>query len=294
MFEGFQEDYIDGEGARVFVRRAGPHGAPPLLLMHGYPQTSAMWHKVAPALAENFQVVCPDLRGYGRSSKPLSDPEHLAYSKREMAKDMMAVMQSLGHEQFYIGAHDRGARVAHRLGLDYPDAVPAMALLDIAPTREMYANTTPEFAAAYWHWFLLIQKAPLPETLIAGDPEAFWKLKCFAQAGNKNPFAGDALAEYLQAFADPAVIHATCEDYRAAYSIDISHDDEDGGQKLVMPILVLWGGHGAVGKCFDTLDLWRQRAVRADGESLPGGHYLAEELPDKIIARFEAFFSRHL
>ena len=169
-----------------------------------------------------------------------------------------------------------------------------MALLDIAPTREMYANTTAAFAQAYWHWFLLIQKAPLPETFIEKDPEAFWRLKCFAQAGGNNPFSDEALAEYLQAFADPATIHASCEDYRAAHSIDIAHDDEDGGRMLRVPTLVLWGLHGVIEKCFDALALWRLRAENVQGEALPAGHYLAEEIPDEIIARFEAFFAQYL
>jgi len=294
MFEGFTEEIVDGAGARIFLRRAGPPDAPALLLLHGYPQTSAMWHLVAPSLARRFQVVCPDLRGYGRSEKPPSDAQHLTYSKRAMADDMVAVMAALGHPTFFVGAHDRGARVAQRMGLDHAERVAALALLDIAPTREMYANTTAAFAEAYWHWFFLIQKAPLPETLIGKDPEAFWKLKCFNQAGGTNPFADEALAEYLECFADPAAIHATCEDYRAARTIDIVHDDEDGDAGLRVPTLILWGRDGVVERCFDALALWRLRAEEVQGEALPGGHYLAEETPKEIIARFEAFFSEQL
>lgn len=298
MFEGFREDYIDGDGARIFIRRAGSKAAPPLLLLHGYPQTSAMWEKVAPALANKFQVICADLRGYGRSDKPPSDADHYAYSKRAMANDLVTVMTALGHQRFMVGAHDRGARVAHRMGLDHAHRISAMALLDIAPTREMYALASDAFAAAYWHWFFLIQPAPLPETLIGADPEAFWRLKCFAQAGLEDDeanriFSKAALAEYLAAFNDPVAIHASCEDYRAAHTIDLVHDDEDGGKKLELPLLVLWGRHGVIEKCFDALSLWRARAVQVEGSALEAGHYLAEEIPDEIIERFEQFFEKH-
>lgn len=292
MFEGFTEGMIAANGINLFVRRKGPAGAPALLLLHGYPQTSAMWHLVAPALAEQYQVVCPDLRGCGRSDAPPSDDTHSPYSKRVMAQDMVALMQTLGHERFFVGAHDRGARVAHRLGLDHPEQVRAMALLDIAPTREMYAGTTEQFAQLYWHWFMLIQKAPLPETLIGGDPDGYWKAKCFNQAGG-NPFSAGALDEYLTMFRNPAVIHATCEDYRAAHGIDIQHDDEDSNRRLSVPLLVLWGRHGAIETCFDAMALWRRRAEQVEGEALDCGHYMAEELPGQITARFMAFYSKY-
>ncbi|MGB1235094.1 MAG: alpha/beta fold hydrolase [Planktomarina sp.] len=293
MFEEFVEERIEGDGAELFVRRAGPKGAPALVLLHGYPQTSAMWHGVAPILAQSFQVVCPDLRGYGRSDKPASDSKHTSYSKRAMADDIVAVMQRLGHERFLIGAHDRGARVAHRLGLDHPDRVSAMAFLDIAPTREMYAGTSTKFAQAYWHWFFLTQSNPLPETMIGADPEAFWKLKCFNQARGDNPFSDDALAEYLHAFADPDAIHASCEDYRAAATIDIEHDDADFGRKLDMPLLTLWAKRGVIETCFDALALWRQRASQVEGEALDTTHYMAEEIPEDIAARMINFFARN-
>ncbi len=293
MFEGFVEERIEGDGATLFVRRAGPKDAPPLVLLHGYPQTSAMWHGVAPILAKSFQVVCPDLRGYGRSDKPVSDETHLPYSKRAMARDIVAVMERLGHDRFLIGAHDRGARVAHRLGLDHPDRVVAMTLLDIAPTREMYAGTTRQFAEAYWHWFFLIQKHPLPEQMIGADPVGFWKLKCINQARGQNPFSEQALAEYLSAFADPAAIHASCEDYRAIMT-DIGHDDADQGRKLAMPLLVLWAQRGVIESCFDALKLWRQRAELVDGSALDATHYMAEELPEDIATRMAEFFARHM
>ena len=293
MFEGFVEERIDGDGATLFVRRAGPIGAPPLVLLHGYPQTSAMWHGVAPILARSFQVVCPDLRGYGRSDKPASDATHAPYAKRAMGNDIVAVMRRLGHERFLVGAHDRGARVAHRMGLDHSDRVSAMALLDIAPTREMYSGTSAAFAQAYWHWFFLIQPSPLPERMIGADPEGFWKLKCFNQARGDNPFSPEALAEYLNAFEYPDAIHASCEDYRAAATIDIAHDDVDQGRKLRMPILTLWAKRGVIETCFDALALWRQRAERVEGEALDTTHYMAEEIPDDIAARMSDFFARN-
>lgn len=293
MFEDFTEDHIEGDGATLFVRRAGPKGAPPIVLLHGYPQTSAMWHGVAPILAQSYQVICPDLRGYGRSDKPQTDASHAPYSKRAMANDIVAVMDRLGHQRFLVGAHDRGARVAHRLGLDHGDRVAAMALLDIAPTREMYANTTAQFAQAYWHWFFLIQKHPLPEQMIGSDPDGYWKRKCFNQAKGSSPFAPDALAEYLGAFSDPDAIHASCEDYRAAATIDIDHDDADGGRKLAMPLLTLWAKRGVIETCFDALGLWRQRAEQVEGEALDTSHYMAEELPEDIAASMSDFFARH-
>ncbi len=293
MFQGFIEEKVQGDGASLFIRRAGPQGATPIVLLHGYPQTSAMWHGVAPILARSYQVVCPDLRGYGQSDKPETDSLHEPYSKREMAKDIVSVMRHLGHEQFLVGAHDRGARVAHRLGLDHPERVGAMVLLDIAPTREMYSHTNADFAKSYWHWFFLIQSKPIPESIIGADPESFWKLKCFNQARGDNPFSDDALSEYLDAFSHPDAIHASCEDYRAAASIDIEHDDADNGRKLSMPLLALWAKKGVIEKCFDALELWRQRAEKVEGEALDTTHYMAEEKPDEIAMRMTDFFAKH-
>tara|TARA_A200000113_G_C8799861_1_gene333746 strand:+ start:145 stop:1032 length:888 start_codon:yes stop_codon:yes gene_type:complete len=293
MFKDFKEEYIKGDKATLYVRRAGPQDAPPIVLLHGYPQTSAMWHGVAPILARSFQVICPDLRGYGKSDKPTSDLSHSLYSKRAMAKDIVAIMKHLGHKKYFIGAHDRGARVAHRLGLDHPHYVNAMVLLDIAPTREMYAGTTTHFARAYWHWFFLIQPSPLPEQIISKDPESFWKLKCFNQTSGDNPFTKEALAEYLDAFKSPKTIHASCEDYRAAASIDIEHDNEDQ-KKLVMPILALWAKRGVIEKCFDALKLWRKRADKVEGESINATHYMAEEIPEEIAKRMSEFFLRSI
>lgn len=293
MFKGFVEEYIEGDGINLFVRHSGPKNAEPIVLLHGYPQTSAMWHAVAPILSRSYQVICPDLRGYGASEKPNSDARHYPYSKRAMAKDIIAMMKRLGHNKFLVGAHDRGARVAHRLGLDYPDRIEAMVLLDIAPTREMYAGTSANFAQIYWHWFFLTQPNPLPEKMIAADPEGFWKLKCLNQAHGQNPFSPEALAEYLASFKDPNTIHSTCEDYRAAASIDIEHDDADQGKKLTMPILALWAKFGVIESCFNALDLWRQRALHVEGEALDATHYMAEEIPYEVTKHMLEFFSQY-
>lgn len=291
MFPGFSEHRVAaGDGVEIFCRVGG--SGPALLLLHGYPQTSAMWHRVAPDLARDHLVVCADLRGYGRSSKPASVADHASYSKRAMALDMAAVMTHFDAQRFFVGAHDRGARVAHRLAADCPARVRALCTLDIAPTREMYRATTEAFARAYWHWFFLIQKAPFPERMIGADPEAYWRKKCGSGSAGMTPFAAEALAEYLACFAEPDAIRGSCEDYRAAATLDIAHDDADGDFRLPMPVRALWGEHGIVGKCFDPLALWRRRAARVEGGPLPGGHYLAEECPERVIAEFRGFFAR--
>ncbi len=288
LFPGFQLVDIAVPGSTVRTRIGGK--GPPLLLLHGYPQTHVLWHKVAERLKQRYTLICADLRGYGGSAKPPSDAAHLAYSKRAMADDLVAAMRALGHKSWLVGSHDRGARVAHRMALDHPEAVRKLAVLDIAPTREMYAGTTDAFARAYWHWFFLIQPAPFPETMIGADPDAYWLKKCGSGKAGLTPFAPEALQAYLTAFRDRAVIHASCEDYRAAASIDIAHDDADGGKQVTCPLLALWGEHGAVNRCFDVLDLWRRRASDVSGHTLPGGHYLAEELPDDVATEFARFF----
>jgi len=289
MFAGFRTFDIATSGTMIHGVTGG--SGQPLLLLHGYPQTHAMWHKVAPALADRFTIVASDLRGYGDSGKPASGPDHAAYSKRCMALDMAEVMSALGHETFFVCGHDRGGRVAHRLALDHAARVRRIAVLDIAPTREMYRDTTDAFARAYAHWFYLIQPEPLPERMIGADPRDYWIRKCGSGSAGLSVFAPEALAEYLRCFAEPETIHATCEDYRAAASIDIRHDDEDRGRKIACPLLALWGKHGVIERCFDALALWRERAVDVQGRALPGGHYLAEELPDEVAARLAEFFT---
>ncbi|CEJ15746.1 Fluoroacetate dehalogenase [bacterium YEK0313] len=288
LFEGFRMLDVATSGTTIRLRTGG--SGPPLLLLHGYPQTHALWHKVAPRLARRFTVVAADLRGYGDSGKPETTEDHSPYSKRAMALDMAEVMTALGHDRFFVCGHDRGGRVAHRLALDHAERVTKIAVLDIAPTREMYRNTTEAFARAYWHWFFLITPAPFPERMIGADPDAYWLKKCGSGSAGLAPFAPAALDHYLRCFRDPVTIHASCEDYRAAASIDIAHDDGDAGRKLSAPLLVLWGRNGVIEKCFDALALWRQRASDVRGHALPGGHYLAEELPDLVAHELEQFF----
>ena len=289
FFDGFEERYFDGPDGPVFYRIKGD--GPPLVLLHGYPQTSAMWHKVAPRLAQDYQVICPDLRGYGRSLKPADHTGHAQMSKRAMAGDVLALMTHLGHDRFLVGAHDRGGRVAHRMAYDHPDRVIALSVLDIAPTREMYRETTASFAHAYWHWFWLTLPAPFPENLIGADPDYYLLQKCGAM-GSKgmDHFAAQALEEYLTSFRDPAAYHSACEDYRAAATIDIAHDDAENG-KLGVPLQALWGADGVIAAHFDCLALWRERAEDVQGQPLPGGHYLAEQSPDDVLAAWLPFFA---
>lgn len=287
MYPDFQSFTHDINGVAIHGVTGGK--GPPLLMLHGYPQTHVMWHKVAPTLAAHFTLVIPDLRGYGASGKPASDDSHAAYSKRAMAGDMVGLMDLLGFADFAVLAHDRGGRVAHRLAVDHPTRVSKMVILDIAPTREMYANTTAGFATAYWHWFWLIQPAPFPETQINADPLFYLRKKLGSWGTGPTPFAPEAMAVYEAAIQNPETVHAMCEDYRAAASIDIVHDDEGG--RVTCPIHVLWGADGAIEAHFDCLTLWRERADHVSGHTLPGGHYLAEELPEMVVAETLAFLT---
>ena len=290
LFPGFATHRIPTSGASIHCVTAGT--GPPLLLLHGYPQTHAMWHKVAPRLSSDFTVVCADLRGYGDSSKPQSGPDHAAYSKRAMAQDLVEVMRALGFARFRLAGHDRGGRVSHRLAVDHPDAVERLAVLDISPTRAMFAQTTAAFASAYYHWFFLSQPFDHPERMIGADPRYYLRHKIKAWSGSAPHFDPRAVAEYERCFADPATIHASCEDYRAAASIDLVHDDADvtAGRKVTCPLLALWGEKGVVHRLFRPLDDWAQVATDVQGRALPSGHYLAEEAPDQTTAEFLAFF----
>ena len=290
MLEGFDTLSLARDGVALHVRCAG-QGAP-LLLLHGHPQTHAMWHRVAPQLAQRFRVVLMDLRGYGDSGRPPAGEASAAYAKREMALDALHVMRALGHERFQVLAHDRGARVAHRLALDHPQAVQRMLLLDIAPTLAMYRNTTEAFARAYWHWFFLVQPPPLPEALIASDPVRFVRSVMGARHAGLSAFAPGALAEYERCAAIPGTAESICADYRAGGGIDLQHDqaDVDAGRRLAQPLRVLWGEHGAVGRCFDVPALWRAAAGDFSGRSLPCGHYIAEEAPALLLDEILHFF----
>ncbi|NMM44586.1 alpha/beta hydrolase [Rhodospirillaceae bacterium KN72] len=294
LFPGFREERISvshdfGTDIALHVRIGG--NGPPLLLLHGYPQTGAMWHRIAPQLAERFTVIVPDLRGYGASAKPDSDAAHLPYSKRAMAADMAALMRRLGYDQFQVAGHDRGARVTHRLSLDYPDRVTRAAVLDIVPTRILFATATRSVAMAYYHWYFLAQPAPYPETLIGADPIYYFRYTVggLSQSGT-GFFDPIAQAEYEAAFADPAVIHASCEDYRAAATIDLDHDDADIETPVQCPLLVLWGEHAPMHKHYDVLGTWKERARNAQGHPVEAGHFLAEENPDATLAALLDFF----
>jgi haloacetate dehalogenase len=290
LYPGFATCDIEVQpGVRIRVRVGGRGAA--LLLLHGHPQTSAIWHRVAPVLAERYTLVLADLRGYGDSSKPAGDARHENYSKRVMALDMLHVMQSLGHARFGVLAHDRGARVAHRLAVDHAAAVTRLVLLDIAPTLTMYEQTGEAFARAYWHWFFLIQPAPLPERLIQADPAAYVRDVMGRRSAGLAPFDPRALAEYQRTLALPGTAHAICEDYRASASIDLEHDrrDRDLGVRLTVPLLALWGRDGVVHRCFKPLDEWRRVADDVRGGPLPCGHYIAEEAPAALLAEVLPF-----
>jgi haloacetate dehalogenase len=291
MFDAFASFDLTRNGVKVHGRIGG-RGAP-LLLLHGHPQTHANWHRVAPRLAEQFTVVLVDLRGYGDSGRPPADEAHSNYSKREMALDALHAMRAHGFERFGVLAHDRGARVAHRLAADHPQAVERLMLLDIAPTLAMYENTSEAFARAYWHWFFLIQPPPLPEALIESDPVRYIRSVMGGRHAGLAPFTPEALAEYERCAAIPGSAQAICEDYRASAGIDLDHDRADiaAGRRLAQPLRVLWGAHGAVGRSFDVLSLWRERADDVAGGALPCGHYIPEEAPAELLAEALAFFN---
>ena len=289
FFPGFTTHRIQTSGTHIRCVVGGD--GPPILLLHGYPQTHVIWHRIAPALARHWTVVCADLRGYGDSGKPETDAEHAPYSKRAMAQDMVELMRDLGHPRFRLVGHDRGGRVAHRLCLDHSDAVAQVAVLDISPTRTMYGRTDQAFATAYYHWFFLIQPYDLPERLIGADPVYYLHRKLGGWGTGLAHFDPRALAEYERCFKDPATIHATCEDYRAAASIDLVHDAESAARKIECPLLALWGERGIVHRFFKPLDDWRAVAPDVHGRALPCGHYLAEEVPDQTLDELTAFFA---
>ena len=289
MFKGFKQQLVTVDGVSINVLKGGQ--GPGLLLLHGYPQTHVMWHKVAPILAQHFSVVVTDLWGYGDSDKPRSDSTHRTYSKKNSGKDQFSVMQSLGYKKFAVVGHDRGARVGHRMALDYSDYVTRLAVLDIVPTLFAFENTNMEKALGYFHWFFLAQKSDLPEKLIGADPIFFlhWCLKSWG--GSLDYFAPEALAEYERCFSDPEVIRATCEDYRAASSIDLSDDKNDFERLINCPVFAIWGKHSAINKWYDVADVWRRRAADLTGGDINARHFLVEENPEDV-ARGLFFFLR--
>jgi haloacetate dehalogenase len=295
MFAGFATRRVKTSGAEIFLRHAGR--GPGVLLIHGYPQTHAVWHRVAPALTGSFTVVCPDLRGYGASTRPQADAAHTVYSKRAMALDLVEVMETLGFTRFAVVGHDRGARVAYRLALDHPARTTALCSLDVVPTSETWWDRIDMTRAlGGFHWQLLAQPEPLPERLISADPDFFmeWLLRAWAAPGFT--FAPDALSAYREAFRDPAVVHATCEDYRAGATVDYLQDLQDRrtDRKISCPVLALSGEADAVGKPTGFLDIWRQWADDVTGGGVTCGHFLPEEAPDDVLARLEPFLKRVL
>jgi len=290
FFPGFRRELIDvgsGVGIRAVVGPKRP--GPAVLLLHGYPQTHVIWHAVAPRLAERFNVVATDLRGYGDSAKPATTPDHAPYAKRAMAADQVALMRALGFDRFHLVGHDRGGRVGHRLAMDHAASVLSLTVLDIAPTLAMYEATDEAFARGYWHWFYLIRPAPVPERMIGAHPGLYLRDK-MGESIARNVFAPEAWAEYVRCFT-PGTIHASCEDYRAAASIDLEHDraDREAGRKLACPVMALWGALGIVEKCFRPLDEWRRVADDVRGRALPCGHYIPEEQPRALLEDLEAF-----
>ena len=291
MFEHFEKNRVAVDGIHINYVKGGV--GPALLLLHGHPQTHAIWHKVSAELAKHFTVIAADLRGYGDSDKPVGLADHSNYSKRTMANDYIGLMKALGFDRFSVLAHDRGARVAYRMALDHPEAVTKLVTLDIAPTLAMYEKTTMEFAMAYYHWFFLIRPTPFPETLINSHPEEYLRTTIGGRSAGLAPFTAEAYAEYLRCIKDPATIHGICEDYRASAGIDLEHDRADiaAGRKIECDMLALWGAHGAVGKCFDPLAEWQKIARNVRGKALPCGHYIPEESPELLLAEALPFLT---
>lgn len=289
MFEGFSDVSATVDGIKIHALMAG--AGPALLLLHGHPQTHAIWHKVAPTLARQFTVVVADLRGYGDSGKPPGEPDHANYAKRRMALDQVRLMQALGLPTFAVIGHDRGGRVAARMALDHPDVVSRLVTLDVAPTLAMYQQTSFEFARAYWHWFFLVRPSPFPETLIRADPDLYLKQTMGARSAGLKPFAPEAYAAYLRCLSDPATAHGICEDYRASVGIDLEHDQADlaAGKQIQCPFLALWGRDGVIERCFDPLAEWRRWNPGVKGMALPCGHYIPEEAPEVLLDHVLAF-----
>jgi haloacetate dehalogenase len=286
LFPDFKRRKVKARGATINLVMGGE--GPPVLLLHGYPETHVMWHKVAPKLARDYAVVCADLRGYGESSKPKGRRDHSNYSKRAMAADMVEVMAALGHERFHVAGHDRGARVAHRLARDHGDRVRSLAVMDISPTLTMYEGTNQAFATAYYHWFLLIQPAPLPEKMLAALGPLYVLRRLGRSKGGLKHFPKAVQREYLRAWRAGA-IHGSCEDYRAAATIDLEHDRADLATKIRMPVLVLWGKHGVIERLFDPLNDWRAVAFDVRGRALDCGHFLPEEKPAEVLGELRDF-----
>ncbi len=288
FFPGFEERRIETSGAAINLVTGG--SGPPLLLLHGYPQTHVLWRKVAPRLAQDFTLVIPDLRGYGDSAKPPAGPDQAAYSKRALAQDQVETMAALGHERFRVAGHDRGARVTHRLLRDHPGRIERAALLDIVPTLYRFETIDQKAATGSYHWFFLIQPAPFPERLIGAESEYYLR-HSFGLDRNPNAMEPEVFAEYLRCFSNPETIRATCDEYRAGAGIDLEHDRADRGRKVAMPLLILWGQRSGQGSGYDMLAVWREHADNVTGQAIASGHFLPEEAPDDTYQALRGFFA---
>jgi len=292
FFPGFALETSALANGEVRLRRGG--SGPPLLLLHGNPQTHAMWHAVAPKLAARYSVICPDLRGYGGSWKPAASADHAAMSKKAMAAELVELMERLGHPRFQVVSHDRGARVAHRMALDFPDRIAKLAVLDIVPTIEHFERTDMSFALGYYHWFWFAQAHPFPENLISAAPDDWWRAHTSRESKTDGFWDPQALSDYLAAARDPGMVRGMCEDYRAAATIDLSHDraSRAAGEKIRCPLLVLWGDKGRIGGWYEALELWRKYCSGpVSGGGVPSGHYIAEEAPADLLRHLDAFLS---
>lgn len=290
MLEGFAREKIEVGGVTIHCTVAG--SGPPVLMLHGFPQNLALWARVAPVLTRKFTVVCPDLRGYGDSSKPKCLPDRSNYSFRAMAADQVTLMRRLGFDRFHVVGHDRGGRAGHRMALDQPDVVMALAVLDIVPTHAMFMETNRHVAGAYWHWYFLSLPEPFPERLIGADPDFFYET-CLVGWGATElaDFDADMLGEYRRCWRDPAMIHGSCSDYRAAATVDLEHDAADLDRKVTCPTLALWGANGLMAKHFDIAAAWRKRCSDVRAASLPGGHFFVDQLPDETASTLVSFLS---
>jgi haloacetate dehalogenase len=295
MLNGFEPSVVDCGEAAIFIRRRG--SGPPLLLLHGFPQTHLMWHRVAPILAEDFTVICADLRGYGASGKPRSTPDHAPYTKSAMALDMVRVMEDQGFARFSMAGHDRGGRVAYRLALDHPDRVERLALLDIIPTFEALQRADARFMLAFWPWSLLAQAEPLPERLIVAEPETVVDDALAGWGSDRTAFPAEVRAAYINALRDPATVHAICEEYRAAATLDVARDaaDRETGRRITAPVLALWSAGGPLDSWYadagGPLAIWRNWAHDVQGRPIPGGHFFPEQNPAETAAELRRFFS---
>ena len=291
MFKQFKEKLIKVNKGKIFCRFKG--NGPPLLLLHGYPETHLMWHKTAPALSKYFTVVVADLRGYGNSLVLPGGKNHINYSKREMAKDMVQLMDKLNFKKFFVAGHDRGGRVAHRMARDFRKKILALSVLDICPTLDMYENTSEQFARAYFHWFFLIQPAPLPERMIMSDPKK-WIKNCLNKWSGNHKF-GNVEETYLKSFKQKKRLHASCEDYRASATIDLEHDKKDRNKKLNIPIQILWGKRGVIGKQFNSIKIWQKYSnKKVYGAEINSGHFIPEQDPMQVIFQLKKFFLKNL